>query len=121
MSGESRDPTSPERAVSAALGRYEWRAFTPELVVRHLLGALDHLAVLEVIGATGTGDDLPVHHPVDRTDDRVEPLVHLLAGFRWRDLTLSRLVHLLLDGLAQWWTRRETFEHELARLLNDER
>jgi len=93
------------------------------MVVRRLLGAVDRLLVLEVIGETpgGSARDLTSVEPADRGDDRIEPLVHLMASFRWRDVTLSRLVQILLEALDQWWLRRDEFEHDLARLLDEQR
>jgi hypothetical protein len=92
------------------------------LVARRVLGAVDRLLVLEVIGATqgGSARDLAAIEPADRSDDRIEPLVHLMASFRWRDVTLTRLVQLLLEALDQWWLHRDAFEHELARLLDEQ-
>src|SRR3954447_2275180 len=111
------------QALCAAVGPYGWRALTAEMVARRLLGAVDRLSVLELIGATTALSDpqLAAVSPVDRDDDRLEPLVHLMAGFRWRDVTLTRLVQLLLEALDKWWSHREAFEHELARLLDDQR
>ena len=110
------------QAICAAVGPYGWRALTAEMVARRLLGAVDRLLVLEVIGATpgGSARDLATIEPADRNDDRIEPLVHLMASFRWRDMTLTRLVQLLLEALDQWWSRREAFEDEIARLLDEQ-
>jgi hypothetical protein len=110
------------QAICAAVGPDGWRALTAEMVARRLLGAVDRLLVLEVIGATlgASARDLASVEPADRSDDRIEPLVHLMAGFRWRDVTLTRLVQLLLEALDQWWLRRDAFEHELACLLDEQ-
>jgi hypothetical protein len=43
-----------------------------------------------------------------------------MASFRWRDLTLTRLVELLVEALDQWWARRGAFEAGLARLLDEQ-
>ena len=111
------------RAISAAVGAYGWRALTAEMVARRLLGAMDRLLVLEVIGASAelSANDLAAVEPADRDDDRIEPMVQLMACFRWRALTLGRLVQLLLEAHEQWWLRRVEFEHALARLLDDQR
>src|SRR4051794_31838207 len=112
------------RATCAALAPYQWRALTSEMVARRVLGAVDRLLVLEIIGATQCGivhDDLAAIDPVCPSDDRIEPLVHLMASIRWRDLTLTCVVQLLLEALDQWWLRRDAFQHELARLLDDQR
>lgn len=111
------------QAICAAVGAYGWRALTAEMVVRRLLGALDGLLVSEVIGATpeSTAIDLAVVEPADSGDARIDPMVQLLASFRWRALTLPRLVELVLEAHDQWWVRRIEFEDELARLLDDQR
>src|SRR3954469_12522109 len=121
MSDESA-VTERVQAVCVAIGPYGWRALTAEMVARRLLGAVDRLSVLELIGATTAVSDphLAAVCPVGGDDDRLEPLVHLMAGFRWRDVTLTRLVQLLLEALDQWWAQREAFEHALARLLDDQ-
>src|SRR3954468_10301998 len=110
-------------AICNAVEPYGWRALTSEMVVRRLLGAVDRLLVLEGIGETPgeSARDLTSVEPADRGDDRIEPLVHLMASFRWRDVTLTRLVQLLLEALDQWWSRREAFEDEIARLLDEQR
>jgi hypothetical protein len=92
------------------------------MVARRLLGAVDRLLVLELFGATQGASvrELAAVEPVDRRDDRLEPLVVLMAGFRWREVTLTRLVQLLLEGLDQWWLRRVAFEQEIAHLLDDQ-
>ncbi|MFL6239111.1 MAG: hypothetical protein ACJ735_06425 [Actinomycetes bacterium] len=92
------------------------------MVARRLLGTVDRLLVLEVIGATGADRaiELAVVEPGDRNDERLEPLVRLMASFRWRDVTLTRLVQLLLEGLDNWWSRREAFDRELTRLLDEQ-
>ena len=109
------------QAVCTAVAPYGWRALTAEMVARRLLGAVDRLAVLELMGTTAfcNGLELAAAHPADRDDDRVEPLVHVMAGFRWRDVTLTQLVHLLLEALDRWWSGRQGFERDLARLLDD--
>src|SRR3954462_11148042 len=114
--------TSRVQAICAAVGPYAWRALTPDMVVRRLLGAVDRLLVLEVIGATDEGGafELASVEAVDRNDERLEPLLHLMASFRWREMTLTRLVQLLLEALDQWWARREAFEDEIARLLDEQ-
>jgi hypothetical protein len=122
MYAETSATPTRVQAIAAAVGPYGWRALTADMVARRLLGAVDRLLVLEVIGASqgGRGPELAAIEPVDRSDDRIEPLVHLMASFRWRDVTLTRLVQLLLDALDQWWLRREAFEDELARLLDEQ-
>jgi len=110
-------------AICTAFEPYEWRTLTAEMVVRRVLGAADRLLVLEVIVETPgvRVRELASLEPADRDDDRIEPLLDLLASFRWRDVTLARLVQILLEALDQWWSRRDEFEHELARLLDEQR
>src|SRR3954466_10164150 len=122
MSGESVVTEPRVQALCAAVGPYGWRALTAEMVARRLLGGVDRLSVLELIGATPAGSDpeLAAVSPVDHDDDRLEPLVHLMASFRWRDVTLTRLVQLLLEALDQWWLHRDALELELARLLDEQ-
>jgi len=116
---------SPPRvqAICAAIGPYGWRDLTTEMVARRLLGAVDRLLILEITGATpdASARDLACVEPAERSDDRIEPLVHLMASFRWRAMTLSRLVQLLLEALDQWWLRRDELEQGLARLLDEQR
>ena len=110
-------------AICTAFEPYEWRTLTAEMVVRRVLGAADRLLVLEVIVETPgmRVRKLASLEPADRDDDRIEPLLELLASFRWRDVTLARLVQMLLEGLDQWWLRRDEFELELARLFDEQR
>src|SRR4051794_41337515 len=98
MHAETSATQTRVQAICAAIGPYGWRALTAELVARRLLGAVDRLLILEVIGATQGGsarDDLSSIEPADGSDDRLEPLVHLISTLRWRGVALSRLVHLL--------------------------
>ena len=117
--------TTPPRvqAICAAVGPYAWRSLTADMVARRLLAAVDRLLVLEVIGAADVvnAPELAVVEAVDRNDERLEPLLHLMASFRWRDVTLTRLVQLLLEALDQWWSRRDAFEDEVALLLDEQR
>jgi len=109
------------QAICAAVGAYGWRTLTAEMVARRLLGAVDCLSVLEVIGATPDAcvHDLASADASDCSDDRIEPLVHLMGSFRWRTITLSRLVQVLLEALDDWWSRRDELDAGLARLLDE--
>jgi hypothetical protein len=109
--------------VCSVLAPYEWRAFTPEMLARRVLGAVDQLAVLEVIDAAEGGSvrELAGVDPVDRADVRVEPLVAVMTVLRWRDVQLPRLTQLLLDALDQWWVRRDAVDLVIARLLDEPR
>jgi hypothetical protein len=110
------------QAICAVIGAYGWRALTAEMVARRVLGAVDCLLVLEVIGATpnASAHDLASVEPVDCSDDRIEPLVHLMGSFRWRTITLGRLVQVLLEALDDWWSRRDELDAGLARLLDEQ-
>jgi len=109
-------------AICNAFEPYGWRALTAEMVVRRVLGVADRLLVLEFIVATPDvrARELASLEPADCDDERIEPLVHVLDSFRWRDVTLARLAQILLEALDQWWLRRDEFEHELARLLDEQ-
>ena len=122
MYAESSATQRRVQAICAAIGAYGWRTLTAEMVARRLLGAVDCLLVLEVIGATPDvcAHDLASADAADCSDDRIEPLVHLMGSFRWRTITLNRLVTLLLEALDQWWLRRAEFEQGLARLLDEQ-
>lgn|SRR4051794_11614519 len=122
MHAESSVSPPRVQAICAAVGPYAWRALTADMVARRLLGAVDRLLVLEVIGATDVGGapELALVEPVEGNDERLEPLLHLMASFRWRELTLTHLVQLLLEALDQWWSRREAFDDEIARLLDEQ-
>jgi hypothetical protein len=110
------------KAVCSVLAPYEWRALTPEMLARRVLGTVDQLAVLEIIGAVeGSLGELAGVDPVDRADDRIEPLVAAMSVIRWRDVQLSRLIQILLDALDQWWLRRDAVDRVLARLLDEPR
>jgi hypothetical protein len=94
------DPCSEElvEAASAALRPYQWRSFTPELLVRLLLAASDrqrvHGLLVGVPGAAvGTWDVLD---PADRHDARVSVLVEFLMSHRWTELSLCALCRELL-------------------------
>src|SRR3954453_13107697 len=122
MHAESSVSPPTVQAICAAVGPYAWRALTADMVARRLLAAVDRLLVLEVVGASDvvSAPELAVVEAVDGNEERLEPLVHLMDSFRWRDVTLTRLVQLLLEALDQWWSRREAFEDELARLLDEQ-
>jgi hypothetical protein len=108
-------------AVCAALEPYEWRSFTPQMLVRCVLGALDRHHVGDMVArvpGAGVGDQGPVE-PTERGDVRVEVLVEFLTGHRWRGLTLAAVCGQLLTVLAGWWRQWERFEAELGRLLDE--
>lgn len=106
-------------AVRAALEPYAWRSFTPQLLARCALGALDRhrvLALLAAIPGARPGDNGPLQ-PAERDDLRVEVLVELMGAHRWRDLTVTALCAQLLEALAAWSVDRRRLDAELDRLL----
>jgi hypothetical protein len=110
-------------AVCAALEPYEWRSFTPDLVARCVLGALDRHRVLELVAGVpgaGIGDPGPVE-PAERGDVRAEALVEFLGCHRWRGLTLAAVCGQLLNALSGWWLQRQWLDAELSRLLDEDR
>jgi hypothetical protein len=108
-------------AVCAALEPYEWRSFTPQLLARCALGALDRHRVvdlIEVVSGAATGDPGPVE-PAEPGDVRVDVLVDFLTGHRWRTMTLVSLSGHLIDELGRWCRQRQRLDAELGRLLDD--
>jgi hypothetical protein len=109
-------------AVCASLEPYEWRNFTPQMLARYVLGVVDHLRVLDLVGdvpGVAVGDPWPVR-PVEPGDVRVEVLVDFLILHRWRTLTLAALIRHLFNELGGWCRRRRWVDAELGRLLDDE-
>ena len=108
-------------AVCAALEPYEWRSFTPQLLARCVLGALDRHRVIDLIvdvSGAATGDPGPVE-PAEREDVRVDVLVDFLTGHRWRTLTLAAVSEHLVTELCRWCRQRRHLDAELRRLLDD--
>jgi len=108
-------------AVCAALEPYEWRSFTPQLLARCVLGALDRHRVIDLIvdvSGAATGDPGPVE-PAEREDARFDVLVDFLTGHRWRTLTLAAVSEHLLTELGRWCRQRQRLDAELGRLLDD--
>jgi hypothetical protein len=109
-------------AVCASLEPYEWRNFTPQMLARYVLGVVDHLRVLDLVGdvpGVAVGDPWPVR-PVEPGDVRVEVLVDFLIRHRWRTLTLAAVIRHLFNELGGWCLRRQWVGAELGRLLDDE-
>ena len=102
---------------------YPWWGFTPEMLARRVLGAVDRLRVLDLVaGVPGTRPGAVGHlEPVDRGDERVEVLVEFLAAHHWRELALAALCRQLLGVLDAWWLRRGWLEVELGRLNDGDR
>ncbi|MGZ5416925.1 MAG: hypothetical protein ACXWDI_07075 [Nocardioides sp.] len=84
-------------AMCAALAPYAWRRFTPELLARVALAALDRrrletaLAAMEG-AAIGRWNRL---EPAERDDVRVAPLADFLTNHRWTELRLPALCRVL--------------------------
>ena len=110
-------------AVCAALEPYQWRSFTPDLVARCVLGALDRRRVLDLLAEVPGSEigDPCREGPVERGDVRAEVLVEFLTSHRWQGLTLAAVCSQLLNELDAWWSRRQWLEAELARLVDGER
>jgi hypothetical protein len=109
-------------AVCAALEPYEWRSFTPQLLARCVLGALDRHRVLDLVAdvsGAATGDPGPVE-PAERGDVRVEVLVDFLTDHRWRTLTLAAVGGHLLNELGRWCRQRQRLGAQLGRLRDDD-
>jgi hypothetical protein len=107
--------------VCEALEPYEWRSFTPQLLARCALGALDRYRVIRLIAEVSGGatDDPGPVEPADRGDVRVDVLVDFLTGHRWRTLTLAAVSEHLLTELGRWCRQRRQLDAELRRLLDD--
>lgn len=106
-------------AVCAVLQPYEWRSFTPDLLARCLLGALDRQRVLDLLlGVPGVriGDPEPAGL-AEPGDPRVPVLVGFLTGHQWQGLTLLALCRQLLRELQLFCTQRQRFDAELDRLV----
>jgi hypothetical protein len=123
MSRPTGDDDEYLAALCATLEPYEWRSFTPEMLARCVLGALDRHRVLDLVAGVagaGIGDPGPVE-PAERDDVRAEVLVEFLACQRWRDLTLAAVCRQLLNVLSAWSLQRQWLEAELGRLLDEGR
>ena len=89
-------------AIFAALNPYTWRSFSPELLARRVLAAVDRRDLAELLASVpgaevGAWDELP--EPADPADPRVEVLVEFLAHHPWTDMGLRRLSRRLLEAL----------------------
>jgi hypothetical protein len=98
-----------QAAARAALEPYPWRRFTPELLVRRVLGAVD--------------DDRGVRTgcPADRDDPRLDALLAAVGALPWRALTTAALCRLLVDALVAWEVRDRCLDLELQWLLDGSR
>lgn len=90
----------PMAAIFAALNPYTWRSFSPELLARRVVAAIDRQDLADLLatvpGATvGSWDDLP--EPADRHDPRVTTLVEFLVSIPWKQLSLATLCRHLLE------------------------
>lgn len=95
------------RAVDESLSPYAWRRFTPEMVSRRALAAIDgHGAADGALAA--------------RYDERIGILVEFLTRCRWRSLTADALSRQLVTVLDAWRHESQWLEVELRRLLDDD-
>ncbi|WP_030154217.1 hypothetical protein [Streptomyces sp. NRRL S-244] len=92
-------------AVANALGPYEWRKLTPEMVSRRALAAMDHPEATDRV-------------PVPRHDERIGLLVEFLTGCRWRSLTADAVSRRMVAVLDTWRHESQWLEIEL-RWLSD--
>ncbi|TLS46490.1 hypothetical protein FE633_09255 [Streptomyces montanus] len=95
------------RAVSEALSPYAWRRFTPEMVSRRALVAIDGHAAADASPVAGRDNDA-----------RVAVLVEFLTGCRWRSLTAGALSRQLVTALDTWRHESQWLEIELRWLLD---
>ncbi|MFI8293563.1 hypothetical protein EAO71_01455 [Streptomyces sp. ms191] len=93
------------RAVTDALGPYEWRRLTPEMVCRRALAAFD-------------APDTPGPVPVPRHDERIDLLVGSLARCRWRSLTADAVSRRMVAVLDAWRDESRWLEIELRWLVD---
>ena len=107
-------------AVCAALEPFAWRRFTPDMLARCLLGALDSRRVQELVaGVPGARAwDAGPLQPADRGDARADVVVEFLAGTRWRSLTLSALCRQVLQVLADEHLQRAWLRLQLHDLTD---
>jgi hypothetical protein len=101
-------------AVSRALRPRPWRTFTPETLVRHALGALDHHRVMELLGTVPgvRTEDVSAATPAERADQRVPMLVEFLATCHWRTFTVVGVSRHLVSVLDTSWREREWLDLE---------
>jgi hypothetical protein len=108
-------------AIAAELAPYAWRGLTDRMLARRVVGALDRHDLVSFLGTfpgTEVGPDFPVE-PAASGDERVDVLVHALAGRPWQGFVLERLCAGLVTVLDTWEDEREAFHRDLRRLLEE--
>lgn len=105
-------------AVTAALAPYAWRGFTEGMLVRRVLGAVDQHVVtnfVSTVPGAEIGSATPPE-PAEPDDARVNALVRMLEGRRWRRFSLDRLCADLISSLTAWQAERDLFHSVPGRL-----
>ncbi|WP_354645241.1 hypothetical protein [Kitasatospora camelliae] len=97
-------------AVRAALEPFAWRSFTAELVCRRAVAAMDG-------GQAFPRPRGPRNRPGTQ-EECVEALVEVLAGCRWRSLTVGGLSRLLVGAAQAWRQEQAWFDIRLGLLLD---
>jgi hypothetical protein len=107
--------------VAAALAPYAWRDLTDRMLARRVVGVVDGHTVVRLLGDVPGADvgELPAAGPADAGDERVEFLVGILAGTRWRARSLGRLCADLQRALEEWAAARDSLEEALRRILEE--
>ena len=107
--------------LTAVLAPYGWRRFTPEMLARWAIAAVDghelHALLARLTGHVyGPGD---VVEPASPDDVRVGPLVEVMSERNWRGLTLERVAAKLVSALDGWQAKCDEFDAALEQLLED--
>jgi hypothetical protein len=110
-------------AVSRVLRPQAWRSFTPERLVRHALGALDHYRVMELLDTVPgvRTEDVSAATPTEPDDERMPTLVDFLAACRWRSFTVVGVSRHLVSVLDTRWREREWLDLEAHWLRDSDR
>ena len=101
--------------ATAALAPCAWRELDARMVVRRVLGALDHYAVIDFLSDV-EGLDLGGVETIelsDAGDPRVEALVAGLDEEQWRGTSLVRLAAGLVTSLERWYIARGLLDPDL--------
>ncbi|MCX5215955.1 hypothetical protein OG689_43230 [Kitasatospora sp. NBC_00240] len=98
-------------AVRAALEPFAWRSFTAELVCRRAVAAMN--GELAFPRPRGPRESRP-----GPREECVEALVEVLAGCRWRSLTVEGLSRLMVGAAIAWRQERAWFDIRLGLLLD---
>jgi hypothetical protein len=105
-------------ALSGALEPYAWTNATPEMLARRVVGILDRYWLLGELPGPRPAVRMEDVEPADPGDERVEVLVAMLRGLRWRMLTRTALCRQLVSALESWSVRRRLADIELGFLLD---